>query len=713
MDLKSVGKYTIVAKIGQGAMGEVYKALDPILNRNVAIKTMTAAIGEDPELRARFLREAQSAARLSHPNIVTLYDFGEDHGRVYMAMELLTGSDLKDLIKQKTLSLSDKLHLMEQVCDALSVAHAVDVVHRDLKPANIHVQTDNKVKIVDFGLARLGGSSDMTKTGMVMGTPHYMSPEQVRGDKADVRSDVFSLGAVFYELLANRKAFDADSLHAVFFQVLEHEPPPVSQLNAEVPEVLVPFLARAMAKKPDDRYQNATEMREALRVARRTMAGELAADSGSLEPGSVPPSPSGSGSWRPRVQGSVALAPEAATRVQSGTLPGAAVTATGGTLPPTRSSLPLVLGGGVALLLVAAGGFVWWQRSQGPPPTSGVELVTRQLVMTKMDLARTKLEIKDYRAAEQEADQVLELEPNNQGALEVKAEVAKVLRELDTAALEARQAVQAGQLDVAKKALARVMSLDSQHPVAAELSKELDSSFRDQVDEARQAMKRSQESAEGAQASTQKSYERARTSGSEAEALFGRGEFTMATQKFLSARDDFERARKSALERTAQASLSPALPPLRPSAAPSAVAPSAVPSGRPPTAPPSAAPSAVPTPAPQASATAIPAPADDQPVRRVIADYERAIETHDIGLYKRIWPTLSGAQEKALMNAFSNSAKQDVQIRLLGPVELNGTQAKVRLQRTDVVDGKPIKPFNQTVTLVRQGDSWTIKSIGQ
>src|SRR6185295_7601884 len=128
MDLKSVGKYTIVAKIGQGAMGEVYKALDPILNRNVAIKTMTAAIGEDPELRARFLREAQSAARLSHPNIVTLYDFGEDQGRVYMAMELLTGCDLKDLIKQKTLGLLEKIDLMEQVCDALAVAHAVDVV---------------------------------------------------------------------------------------------------------------------------------------------------------------------------------------------------------------------------------------------------------------------------------------------------------------------------------------------------------------------------------------------------------------------------------------------------------------------------------------------------------------------------------------------------------------------------------------------------------
>ena len=523
------------------------------------------------------------------------------------------------------------------------------------------------------------------------------------------------------QLLANRKAFDADSLHAVFFQVLESEPPPVSQLNQDVPEVMVPFLSKALAKKPADRYQHAGEMREALRMARRAIAGEVAEDTAMavlqgtvVEAPPVPPSPSGSGSWKPRVQGSVALAPESMARLQSGTLPGGSITATG-SLPPTRSSLPLLIGGAVVLALVVGGGVVLWQRTQPKPGTSGVEVVTRQLVITKMDLARTKLEIKDYRAAGQEADQVLELEPGNQGALEVKAQVATVLRDLEAAAAEAREAVKAGQLDVAKKALAKVMSIDAQHPVAAELSKELDSSFRDQVDEARQAMKRSQQEAEGAQASTQKSFEKAQAAGQEAEALFGRGEFTMATSRFLNARDEFDRARKAALQKTAQdkqaQAVPPVLPSLRPSLAPS-TAPSSAHSSAPvqPSAPPSAAP---PVPQPSASAAAIPPPSDDQPVRRVIADYERAIETKDIGLYKRIWPTISPAQEKALMSAFNNNkSKQDVQIKLLG-VEMGAREATVRLQRTDVVDGKPIKPFNQTVTLVRQGDSWAIKSIGQ
>jgi len=298
----------------------------------------------------------------------------------------------------------------------------------------------------------------------------------------------------------------------------------------------------------------------------------------------------------------------------------------------------------------------------------------------------------------------------------VKAQVATVLRDLEAAAAEAREAVKAGQLDVAKKALAKVMSIDAQHPVAAELSKELDSSFRDQVDEARQAMKRSQQEAEGAQASTQKSYEKAQAAGQEAEALFGRGEFTMATSRFLNARDEFDRARKAALlktaqEKLAQASLPPVLPSLRPTTAPSAAQPSLRPST--PTPLPTAG-ASTPTPAPQPSATApVSTPSDDQAaVRHVIADYERAIENKDIGLYKRIWPTLSSAQEKALMSAFNNKSRQDVQIKLLG-VDIGGREATVRLQRSDVVDGKPIKPFNQTVTLVRQGDAWAIKSIGQ
>src|SRR5262245_8030077 len=272
MELQRLGKYQIVGKIGQGAMGEVYKAHDPILNRDVAIKTMSAAIGTDEDLRKRFHREAQSAARLSHPNIITIYDFGEDQGKVYMAMELLEGNDLKDLIgRHQPMTIEQKLGLMEQICDGLAFAHAKDVVHRDLKPANIHIQRGGQIKIMDFGLAKLS-SSDMTRAGMIMGTPNYMSPEQVRGEKATARSDVFSLGAVFYELLTNRKPFEADSLHAVLFQVMQNEPEALANLIPDIPLALQHVVERAMYKDPNTRFRDAGEMREALRPARTAMA---------------------------------------------------------------------------------------------------------------------------------------------------------------------------------------------------------------------------------------------------------------------------------------------------------------------------------------------------------------------------------------------------------------------------------------------------------
>src|SRR2546422_4869318 len=249
MDFEKIGKYQIVGKIGHGAMGEVFKAHDPLLNRLIAVKTISGTAPAESDAHKRFLREAQSAARLNHPNIITVFDLGEEQGRVYMAMELLEGTDLREIINTHAVTdLSQKLDFMEQVCDGLAYAHAKQIVHRDLKPGNIHVQPSGQVKILDFGLARLG-ASEMTRTGMVMGTPHYMSPEQVRGEKADARSDVFSLGSMFYELLAGRKAFDGDSMHTVLFQVLQEEPEPIRNW-VDLPGILVEVLERALQKDP-------------------------------------------------------------------------------------------------------------------------------------------------------------------------------------------------------------------------------------------------------------------------------------------------------------------------------------------------------------------------------------------------------------------------------------------------------------------------------
>jgi adenylate cyclase len=263
--MQLIGKYRILDRIGQGAMGEVFRAHDPILDRNVALKVIAAG---DDDRRQRFHREAQSAARLAHPNIVVVYDFGEDSGRFFMAMELLDGMDLKRAIASNKLADTDtKLRVMQQVSDAVGFAHARNIVHRDLKPANIFLLPSGQVKILDFGLARID-QSDMTGTGIILGTPNYMAPEQIKGHKADGRADVFALGAVFYELLSGHKAFDADSLHGVLYRVLQHEPPPLRTLVQNLTPAVGEIVLRALAKDPAHRYQSMTEMRDSIQIAR-------------------------------------------------------------------------------------------------------------------------------------------------------------------------------------------------------------------------------------------------------------------------------------------------------------------------------------------------------------------------------------------------------------------------------------------------------------
>ena len=266
MELSQVGKFKIVDKLGAGAMGEVFRAHDPVLGRDVAIKVVAGKLSDDPRARERFQREAQSAAQLNHPNIITVYDFGEEQGMAYMAMELLEGSDLRELLAQgKVKSLEDKLSLMEQMLDGLAFAHAKGVVHRDLKPGNVHVLPNGQVKIMDFGLARR--AQDGAATGVIMGTPFYMAPEQAQGERATTRSDIFSLGTMFYEMLAGKRPFTGPSIPAVLFAVAHKEPEPLAAIAPDITPGLAALVTRALSKKPDERYADATEMLQALRVA--------------------------------------------------------------------------------------------------------------------------------------------------------------------------------------------------------------------------------------------------------------------------------------------------------------------------------------------------------------------------------------------------------------------------------------------------------------
>lgn len=260
-----IGKYQVLERVGQGAMGIVYKARDPMMRRLVGIKTISSDIASDKDLHDRFYREAISAGTLSHKNIITIYELGEEGGHPFIAMEFLVGEDLKSkLDRSAKLTLEQRLQWMIEMCEGLAHAHEKDIIHRDIKPGNVFITREGEVKILDFGLARLM-SSVATKTGSVMGTPSYMSPEQVRGEKVDHRSDLFSAGATFYELLAFKKPFTGESIHGVFFQILEKMPPPLSEVNPWIPKELEAVVTRAIAKDVGERYESAAEILADLR----------------------------------------------------------------------------------------------------------------------------------------------------------------------------------------------------------------------------------------------------------------------------------------------------------------------------------------------------------------------------------------------------------------------------------------------------------------
>ncbi len=566
MQLEQIGKYRVLAKIGQGSMGEVYKGHDPFLNRFVAVKTITASLGADEEIRKRFLREAQSAALLNHPNIITVYDFGEEQGKIYMAMELLEGRDLKDLIGSHSLGdLQQKLDIMDQICDGLAFAHANDLVHRDLKPANIHVQPTGQVKILDFGLARLSSSS-MTRTGMVMGTPHYMSPEQVRGEKVDARSDTFSLGAVFYELLSGRRPFDGDSMHTVLFHVLQDQPEPLRHW-VDVPTILVELVERALLKDPTRRFQNAEQLRDAVRAVRQVMAegredeatleselGPHAAEATLMEPAVDGRRAASPGPVESRVMGAVALdasrapEPERTKRVPA-TLTGRSSTQVG-RRRPARPRWPVYLGAAFVPVVLAGLYFLLARPSTTAPTratSSGagqqIGALTEALVANQVQLARKKLEDKNYAAAATQAERALKLDPQSADAKQVFEQARGVLKQLDDAAAEAKSALNAGDLDNAAEALWRVLSASPGHSSVEELAGPLDGSFRGRAEEARRLMVEARSGADRVKAGALEAFSLAAGQAKDGEALFAKGAFAQAARRFLEARDGFDRAR--------------------------------------------------------------------------------------------------------------------------------------------------------------------------
>jgi len=268
-DVRTIGRYRIQGTLGKGAMGTVYVAQDTELDRRVAVKVLDpqAASAEDGDFQERFLREARVAAGLNHPNLVAVYDVGEAAGLEgpFIVMEMVDGESLRDLLARTgAMPPARAASVIRQAAEGLHHAHGKGIVHRDVKPSNLLVTRDGTVKVADFGIAR-PIASEMTQTGQLLGTPHYMAPEQITGDPVDARTDVFGLGVVLYQLLTGEKPFAGDTLTAVSYRIVHTDPVPASAIRPSVPPAFDPVLAQAMARNPAERYQDALSLAEALR----------------------------------------------------------------------------------------------------------------------------------------------------------------------------------------------------------------------------------------------------------------------------------------------------------------------------------------------------------------------------------------------------------------------------------------------------------------
>lgn len=424
MSATRIGRYEILRPLGRGAMGIVYLARDPAIDRVIALKTIRfdapSPSFDREEAQARFLKEAKISGRLQHPHIVTIFDVGEDEGTLYLAMEFVSGGALSQKLTDPVpLPVADRIRVVAEVADALAHAHERGVIHRDIKPANILLTESLSAKVTDFGIGKLlVGDSELTSTGQMVGSPAYMSPEQIRGEKVDVRSDIFSLGVVLYQAVTGKKPFPAESLTTLVFQILNQEPTDPLIHQADLPPELSQVLRRCLAKRRDDRYSEASLLAEDLRLllgvapvastaamsesrarrvrqAAQAMAepqatvnlGTAAGLSGATASGPPPasasvagPSPVVSASYTSGTAATSAMAaPPEAPRGVSASGTGSLGRTTGGTASRTAYGKPaprpaaVALGAGAGLLLLATVAYFAWQAAIGPLSPGGGE----------------------------------------------------------------------------------------------------------------------------------------------------------------------------------------------------------------------------------------------------------------------------------------------------------------------------------------------------
>ena len=460
---EAIDRYRVRERLGQGGMGALFLALDPAIDRLVAIKVLRV---DNPDVRERFQREARLAARLQHPNIVTVYDVGEHDGQPFIAMEYIPGETLAELIRRRApLDTRQRVEMVIEICSGLAFAHKHGIVHRDIKPANLILSRDSNIlKILDFGIAR-AGESGLTQVGMVIGTPNYMSPEQVRGEAIDHRSDIFAVGLVLYELLVYRQAFEAETQPAVLMKILSDHPAPLAMLDPMVDAGVATIVYKALAKNAADRYQDLGAMKaDLVRIVqrleteasdRRTMMVPPPPPRGmQVVPGTPPPATGGAADRVSRhfaaIDAALAAGDDARARQElqlaTQAVPGhPRLGEMGAKISQARTARELARSIGEARARLAAGALTeagqWLVRAQKVAPHAPEVAELRQEIERAAD------------GREQEQDRQ---------------------RRVAAALAQAREALKGGAFDTAMRAVTEALGLDPQHADAQAVKAEIE-----------------------------------------------------------------------------------------------------------------------------------------------------------------------------------------------------------------------------------------------
>ncbi len=720
-------------------MGTVYKAFDPLLARVVAIKVISTQLHSQPELRDRFFREARSAAQLSHRHIITIHDLGEEGGQPFLTMQFLEGRDLEQRMRApEGMSLTRKLEIALAVTEGLAHAHGAGVIHRDIKPANVFITDDGGVKILDFGLARLT-SSEMTNSNVMVGTVNYMAPEQLRGEKTDQRSDIFSLGVVLYELFAGKKPFQTDSFASTMYKILQEDPEPLDRIVPDLPSALIAVVDRAMAKAREDRYQLMTDMLRDLEAVYEPLRGSDRRIISQVESALRPLSDGKPRSHPPMLISS----PDAETIVgtpvpdfvRTGTpppaltpAPSSAGAATGSTPPPAprpRVS-PWVFFGLAAAALVV--GVVAVNQYRGAPATAPQAAATPSAAATPPASSATPRPpdpVTPQPQPESLPPQVASPEappapaaPAPAATEDREAASTNTIDEQVARALRrAKIAIDAGRPAEAAQAASEALTLDRSNKEAQRVLARLAADGRAHVKRATAALNQAREAAVAASARDLAPQvfaegEKQEAAAREAE---GRSQYEQAAVQLDAAASLYRSAEsaarsesqaRSARARIAEEAQRVPVPAPRPEPAPPEPAPKPAPA-------PPAAPAA---PAAHAEPLVVPprTPVGRDAVAAVLSRYTSALEHRDIAALKSIWPSLDSAQQSALEMDFANARSIDVDF--VDPkIDITGAAATIRGVRHYAMqtrDGQRLRSTTVTTLALRQvGNDWVIESV--